>query len=240
MFRSTPHLVEQTLEPRTPIIGFLGVSAVLGVVLALVSFFVYGMFAVPILIFAGAATVAGHALNNRYPHPVLGACNIVTLARVAMIAFLTGALVSPDVSVWVVFAVASLAFALDGVDGWLARRADLVSDFGGRFDMETDAALGAVISLWLLISGTIGAEILILGFMRYAFVAAAFVWPALQAPLPQAFRRKAICVVQIASLIFLLFPLTPQVAAMPVAAIAALLLSWSFLVDVLWLVRRAT
>jgi hypothetical protein len=75
--------------------------------------------------------------------------------------------------------------------------------------------------------------------MRYAFVAAAFVWPALQAPLPQSFRRKAICVVQIAALIFLIFPLTPQVAAMPVAAIAALLLSWSFLVDILWLVRRA-
>lgn len=239
MFRNTPHLVAQTLEPRTPLIGFLSVSAVLGVALALVSFFVYGTAAVPILVFAGAVIVTGLALYRSYPHPVLGACNTVTLARVAMVAFLVGALASPDTSVWVVFGVASVAFALDGVDGWLARRAGLVSNFGGQFDMETDAALGAVISLWLLISGTIGPEILILGFMRYAFVAAAFVWPALQAPLPQAFRRKAICVVQIAALILLIFPLTPQVAVMPVAVVAALLLSWSFLVDILWLIRRA-
>lgn len=239
MFRSTPHLVAQTLESRTPLVGFFGVCTVLGMALALASFFAHAIVAVPIVVFAAAVTVAGYALNNSYPHSVLGACNVVTLARVAMVAFLTGALVSTDVSVWVVFTVASLAFALDGVDGWLARRAGLVSEFGGQFDMETDAALGAVISLWLLISGTIGPEILILGFMRYTFVTASFLWPALQAPLPQAFRRKAICVVQIAALILLVFPLTPQVTVIPIAIIAALMLSWSFLVDILWLVRHA-
>lgn len=239
MFRSTPHLVAQTLETRTPLIDFLGVSAVLGAVLALAAHLTLGTAAVPLLVLAGAVTVAGYALVNSYPHSVLGACNAVTLTRAVMVAFLTGALVSPDVPVWVVFGVASVAFALDGVDGWMARRAGLVSDFGGRFDMETDAALGAVISLWLLTSGTTGPEILILGFMRYAFVAASFVWPALQAPLPQAFRRKAICVVQIAALIILIFPLTPQAAVMPIIAIAALLLGSSFLVDILWLMRRA-
>ncbi|WP_372574988.1 CDP-alcohol phosphatidyltransferase family protein [Ruegeria jejuensis] len=239
MFRSTPHLVAQTLETRTPLFGFLGVSAVLSAVLALAAHLTLGTATVALLVFVGAVIVAGYALVNSYPHPVLGVCNAVTLARAAMVAFLTGALVSPDVSAWVVFAVASSAFALDGVDGWLARRAGLVSDFGGRFDMETDAALGAVTSLWLLTSGTTGPEILILGFMRYAFVGASFFWSALQAPLPQAFRRKAICVVQIAALIFLIFPLTPQAAVPPAISIAALLLSWSFLVDVLWLIRRA-
>ncbi|MGA9251488.1 MAG: hypothetical protein WBV71_03470, partial [Roseobacter sp.] len=66
-----------------------------------------------------------------------------------------------------------------------------------------------------------------------------YIWPELRAPLPQAFRRKAICVVQIAALILLMFPLTPQAAALPVATLAVIALSWSFLIDILWLTRRA-
>ncbi|MEO0503207.1 MAG: CDP-alcohol phosphatidyltransferase family protein, partial [Pseudomonadota bacterium] len=134
--------------------------------------------------------------------------------------------------------VASVAFALDGVDGWLARRSGLTSRFGARFDMETDAGLGAVVALWLLVSGTTGPEILVLGFMRYGFVAASLIWPALQAPLPEAFRRKAICVIQVATLVMLVCPLTPAALVLPVGVLAALLLSWSFLIDILSLIRR--
>ncbi|MDP5218864.1 CDP-alcohol phosphatidyltransferase family protein [Ruegeria sp. 2205SS24-7] len=239
MFRNAPHLVAQTPETRKPLVDLLGVAAVLGAVLALAAHLTLGAAVVPLLVFVGAVTLVGYAMAVSYPHPVLGACNAITLMRMTMVAFLAGALVSPSVSVWVVFGVASVAFALDGADGWLARRAGLVSDFGGRFDMETDAALGAAISLWLLTSGTTGPEILILGFMRYAFVGASFVWPALQAPLPQSFRRKTICVIQIATLIMLIFPLTPQAAVTPVIVITTLLLSWSFLVDIFWLARRA-
>ncbi|MEO0401858.1 MAG: CDP-alcohol phosphatidyltransferase family protein [Pseudomonadota bacterium] len=199
----------------------------------------FGTATVPLAVFGVAVMIAGYGMLHSYPHPVLGACNGVTLARVAMVAFLGGSLVAPHASPWLVCAVAVSAFVLDGADGWLARRAGLVSDFGARFDMETDAALGAVIAVWLLLSGTTGPEILILGLMRYAFVAAAWVTPALRAPLPEAFRRKAICVVQIAALIILVFPLTPQIIALPIGIAAALLLCWSFLIDILWLTRRA-
>ncbi|WP_299654598.1 CDP-alcohol phosphatidyltransferase family protein [uncultured Tateyamaria sp.] len=240
MFRSTPHLVAQTAQSRTPLGGFLGVAAVLAVLLAFAAFHLLDAAITPLVLFSGIVTIAGYGLVQSYVHPVLGLCNAVTLLRAAMLAFLAGAVFAPHLSVWVVCAVATTAFALDGVDGWLARRADLVSDFGARFDMEVDAGLGAVISLWLLMSGTTGPEILILGFMRYAFVAASFVWPALQAPLPPSFRRKAICVVQIAALILLIFPLTPTVMVVPVGILAAVLLSWSFLADVLWLTTRRT
>ncbi|MBY5935594.1 CDP-alcohol phosphatidyltransferase family protein [Tateyamaria omphalii] len=193
----------------------------------------------PLALFGSAAVVAAYGLVCSYAHPVLGLCNVITLLRVALVAFLVGAVFAPAVSAWVVFAVALVAFALDGVDGWLARRAGLASEFGARFDMETDAGLGAVIALWLLVSGTTGPEILVLGFMRYAFVGAGFLWPALRAPLPPSFRRKVICVVQIAALILLLFPPVPDVIGVPVAAAAAVLLAWSFLVDILWLARRS-
>lgn len=239
MFRSTPHLVDQTIDSRTPLGALLAVSAAWAVVLALGTFLAFGAVTVSLAVFSATVMIAGFGLVQTYPHPVLGACNAVTLARAAMVAFLFGALFEPAVPVWVVFGVAVLAFALDGVDGWLARRAGLVSGFGARFDMETDAALGAVISMWLLVSDTTGPEILVLGFMRYGFVAVSLVWPALQAPLPEAFRRKAICVIQIAALILLIFPLTPQAALLPIGIIGAVLLSWSFLVDILWLARRA-
>ncbi|WP_223274947.1 CDP-alcohol phosphatidyltransferase family protein [Tateyamaria sp. syn59] len=239
MFRSTPHVVAHRIEGQTPVRGLLVTAALFALILFPASLYTFGSATVPLAVFGAAVTVAAYGLVQGYPHPVLGLCNVITLLRVALVAFLVGTVLATDVSAWVVFAVALVAFALDGVDGWLARRAALASDFGARFDMETDAGLGAVISLWLLVSGTTGPEILILGFMRYAFVAAAFVWPALQAPLPHSVRRKVVCVIQIGALILLLLPLTPQGIGVPVAIGAAVLLSWSFLVDILWLAKRA-
>ncbi|MFK7878178.1 CDP-alcohol phosphatidyltransferase family protein [Roseobacter sp.] len=239
MFRSTSHLTTHRTAIRAPLTDLIGVAVVLGLLLAIAAFHTLGTVTVPLVVFAATLMIAGYGLGHSYEHSRLGMCNIVTLSRAAMVAFIAGAFALPGASVWVVFFVAALALALDGLDGWLARRSGFVSDFGARFDMEVDAGLGAVLSIWLFSSGTTGPEILILGFMRYAFVAASFVWPALQAPLPQAFRRKAICVIQISTLILLVFPLTPPALVLPVGFVAALLLSWSFLVDVVWLVRRA-
>ncbi len=240
MFRTAPQPVTQVIAHRAPLAAFLRVAVALGLLLALGSFFTFGAPTVPLLVFAATVMAAGYGLVHSYAHMRLGLCNIVTLSRAAMVAFIAGAVLLPATSAWAMFCVAVLAFALDGVDGWLARRTGLASDFGARFDMEVDAGLGAILSLWLLASGTTGPEVLILGFMRYVFVVASLVWPKLQAPLPQAFRRKAICVVQIGALILLMCPLTPHAVVMPAGIAAALLLSWSFLIDILWLARRAT
>lgn len=239
MFRDPAHLAPRTNSLRQPVRTFIAAVCVMGVALSVFAVLMLGSAGVALMAFGLAATLAGFGLVRGYEHAQLGACNIVTLARAGMVAFLVGALVAGDVSPWVVFGVAVSAFALDGVDGWMARRARMTSEFGARFDMEVDAALGAVISLWILTQGIAGPQILVLGFMRYAFVGASVVWPALRAPLPQAFRRKVICVVQIGALILLMLPLTPQALVLPVGLGAALLLSWSFLVDILWLVRHA-
>ncbi|MEO0918412.1 MAG: CDP-alcohol phosphatidyltransferase family protein, partial [Pseudomonadota bacterium] len=98
---------------------------------------------IPIAVFAITTVIVAHALLQSYPHAVLGLCNAVTLVRMGLVAFLVGAVAAPDTAPWLVFGVASLAFALDGLDGWFARREGLSSDFGARFDMETDAALAA-------------------------------------------------------------------------------------------------
>ncbi|MDW3224714.1 MAG: CDP-alcohol phosphatidyltransferase family protein [Paracoccaceae bacterium] len=162
----------------------------------------------------------------------------MTLIRAAMIAVLAGAILVPDPKSWILFSIACVAFALDGFDGWFARKSGLTSAFGARFDMEIDALLGAVLASILLAGGHVGLEILVLGFTRYVFVAAGFFEPKLLAVLPESLRRKSVCVVQIAALIVLLCPLTPVWLMHPISWCAALLLLWSFGRDTLWLLAR--
>ena len=188
---------------------------------------------------ATVAAVAATAIlaERSYPHPVFGGCNAVTLARGGLVAALLAPLLSGAGAGWPVALVAVLGLSLDGVDGWLARRAGLVSDFGARFDMEVDSALAAVLSLLALVSGATGPAILILGFARYAFVAASLALPWLARPLPPSFARKAICVLQIATLIAIQVPVLPAVAASLLTWAAAAALAWSFGRDILWLHR---
>jgi phosphatidylglycerophosphate synthase len=170
-----------------------------------------------------------------------GAANVVTLARGALTLLLL-ALLGVDAGealAWTVVALAVLAAALDGVDGWLARSRGEASAFGARFDMETDALLILVLAALVFQQGKAGAWILLAGLLRYVFVAASYVWPWLGAELPPSRRRQAVCVVQIASLIGALAPVVvpPWSTALALAGLAVLV--WSFGVDVAWLARRA-
>jgi hypothetical protein len=75
--------------------------------------------------------------------------------------------------------------------------------------------------------------------MRYAFVAAGLRWRWLQAPLPPSLRRKIVCVVQLSASTLILFPAVAQPFSTAIAATALAILTCSFLVDTLWLWRRA-
>jgi phosphatidylglycerophosphate synthase len=131
------------------------------------------------------------------------------------------------------------AAALDGVDGWLARRAGAPTAFGARFDMEVDALLILVLSILCWQFGKAGAWVLASGLMRYGFVAAGAVWPWMMRPLPPSVRRKAMCVVQVVGLIVALAPVIPPPLSGWTAGLALTALSYSFLVDTLWLYRHA-
>lgn len=212
-------------------------SLVLSGAVGLIADALFGVIVPSMLLFFIIVVFGLRGMLQTYPHDVIGACNIVTLVRAAIVSVLVGAIFAP-MAPWAVFVGATVAFALDGLDGWLARRAALSSAFGARFDMEIDALLGAVLALVLFAAGTVGLAILILGFSRYAFVLAGLAWPALRGELPDSFRRKAICVSQIAALIVLVFPMTPLFLSMPIALFAAVALLYSFAVDALFLVRR--
>jgi len=174
---------------------------------------------------------------------VLGsAANWVTLVRAAIAVLLAALLGAPPTREldWVLVGLGSTAVALDGVDGALARARNEASDFGARFDMETDAFLILVLAALVWQHDKAGVWILAAGLLRYAFVAASWVLPWLGAPLPPSRRRQAVCVVQIVSLLGALAPVVvpPFSAALALAGLAALV--WSFGVDVRWLARNAS
>ncbi len=184
--------------------------------------------------YLAAARLAHKAMRQTYPHPTLGLCNLVTLTRLGLTSVLLVPLVA-DVKPWTVFGVAAVALALDGVDGWLARRDGLVSDYGARFDMEVDSALALILALNAFAAGTVGAIVLLIGLPRYIFVGATLALPWLARPVLDRFGRKAVCVVQIATLIALQLPQVAASVANPVVAIVALALIWSFGRDLVWL-----
>ncbi len=66
--------------------------------------------------------------TRHFPSHSFGPANQVTLARAALVALLFGLIGEPLVP-WLVVIVASFVLVLDGVDGWLARRFGVTSDF---------------------------------------------------------------------------------------------------------------
>jgi phosphatidylglycerophosphate synthase len=198
------------------------------------------------MVFALGTWLVWRALGA-HPHARFGPANRVTLARLgamALLAALVGEAMPrapldamPAPAWWLVIA-ATVTALLDAVDGALARRSGLASAFGARFDMETDAAFTLVLCALVVQADQAGPWILASGLMRYAFVAAAWVWPLLNGPLPPSKRRQTVCVVQITTLIVCLGPIVLPLLATSLAAISLALLTLSFATDVRTLARQ--
>jgi phosphatidylglycerophosphate synthase len=222
----------------------LGGGAVLAIVLAL-PFSGPRPVAAAGLVYLVAAAVAIARLD-RYPKTRFGIANTVTLVRLAGAAIFAGFVVEPALlagpaAAWAALAAALALLSLDGVDGFFARRQGLESAYGARFDMEVDALFILVLALIAWRLGETGVWVLGLGLLRYAFVAAAWIWPPLDRPLPWSRRRKTVCVIQVAVLTALLAPVVVPPVTGWLAASAFAALVWSFAVDIRWLLaeRRA-
>jgi phosphatidylglycerophosphate synthase len=188
----------------------------------------------------GAALIL-QGLPAHHPFRSIGLANLATAARgtlVALLAALVGERVGSSVQ-YVALAVGTTAAILDGVDGWLARKTRTASRFGARFDMETDALLILTLAALTWQFGKAGVWVLLSGALRYVFVLASLGLPWLRAPLPPSFRRKAVAVLQTVALLLAMAPFVPQASGGLIAGTALLALSASFLIDVIWLRRKA-
>jgi hypothetical protein len=164
-----------------------------------------GYGAIALLVLVG---LAGHA-----PHRRFGAANLLTLIRATFVALLIG-----------VIAEGGVLFD----DG---RRSGLESRFGARFDMEVDALFVLTLATLAWQAGRAGAWVLLSGLMRYLYGAAGWLWPTLATPLPPSFRRKTICVLQIALLLAALAPAVGRSLAASLCLGGLLLLGYSFAAD---------
>lgn len=195
-------------------------------------------------LYATVVLVAASTLYRTYPHARLGYANIVTLLRAALICALAAPLVQwgllegEPLKAWIVVAISGVALCLDGIDGYLARREGVVSRFGAGFDVEIDSILAVSLALLLFGSEKAGVWVLGLGVIRYVFVFAGYLLPWLRADLPPRFSRKLVCVIQIATLVVLVSPLVEPPASAVIAALATVMLVWSFAVDIIWLARN--
>lgn len=167
-----------------------------------------------------------------------GEANAVTATRSMLVGWATALIVSSfegEASTVLLVSIVSVALALDGVDGYVARRTGSDSELGARFDMEVDAFLLLVLSVYD--APLVGWWVLAIGLMRYAFVVAGWFAPWMRATLPPRYWRKVVTAACGVALIVVAAQVLPPIGDVFVAGAALALLAESFGRDVLWLVR---
>jgi len=167
-----------------------------------------------------------------------GAANAVTATRSMLIGVVTATIVSSlsqPVAPLFLVGIVIPTLALDAVDGWVARRTGSATPLGARFDMEADAFLLLVLCAYDV--RIVGAWILAIGLMRYAYVAAGWLLPWLAAPVPFRYWRKVVTAVCGIVLTAIATGALPSPVDVLIGAIALGLLIESFGRDVIWLAR---
>jgi phosphatidylglycerophosphate synthase len=166
----------------------------------------------------------------------LGPADRVTLTRATLVggvAALTVESFARPAPVAVLAALSTVALVLDAVDGKVARRTGTVSALGARFDMEVDAALLLVLSLY--VAREVGGWVLAIGAMRYAFVLASWVLPWMRGALPPRYWRKVVAATQGVVLAVATVDVLPRPLMAAALAVSLALLVESFGRDVGWL-----
>jgi phosphatidylglycerophosphate synthase len=204
---------------REPLIGLAGQIVVLVAVGLTIGIGVDGW--VVGLAYGLVTCVALGAALTRAGVSGLGRADWVTLSRATLVGAVTALVVDSfraPATVPALVTIATVALVLDAVDGQVARRTGTVSPLGARFDMEVDAFLILVLSVY--VAGMIGPWVLAIGAMRYAYVAAGWLLPWLRRPVPPRYWRKVVAATQGVTLTAVasgLFPTPVSVAAVGIA-----------------------
>ena len=104
-----------------------------------------------------------------------GVANAVTALRAGL---LGGLPVAASHGAAVLIGLSLFILATDGLDGWLARRRGLESEFGAFFDKETDALFLLLLCALTVFENQLPIWILGAGLLRYGFVPLLFLLPA--------------------------------------------------------------
>lgn len=179
------------------------------------------------------------AVQRRLPRTVTPA-DRVTLGRAALAcacAAMTAVVVlgnAPARSWWLVGLVVP-TLALDAVDGLVARRTGTATAAGALLDMQVDA--GVLVVLSVAAATVLGPWVLLVGALRYLFVATTRLRPGWRRTLPRSRFRRTVAALQGAVLTSALVPLVPIPAARTAVALGVVLLLVSFGTQILALER---
>lgn len=169
MLVSAPYLVSATPIERWSLVNAMGVLAATAGA---------GWMRSPWpIVLGGGLLLAGFVVvswGRWTPQEGFGVANGMTALRAGLLGLLPPAAAAGPGSV---IALSLLVLAADGLDGWLARRGALSSEFGAFFDKETDALFLLVLCALAAFRGRLPVWILGVGLLRYGFVVLLFLLP---------------------------------------------------------------
>ena len=177
---------------------------------------------------------------------VLGAgrrvADFVTLLRFVGLLAVTFFIWRAGGPTWGLWAACVAVVCADLLDGYFARRFG-GSDSGAVLDMETDQLTTLALAILLHAVCGVGAWVLLLPGFRYLYIL--FLLPMgmpVHDPKPRDGdnrRAKYICAAMMVLMLIALMPTVADATRSAVCGVAVLLLAWSYVSDVVFLVRRA-
>lgn len=179
-------------------------------------------------------------LVAKHRRAAIGPADVVTLQRGLITALVLGFIGESGAPPYarLLWLGAGLAFLLDAVDGWLARRTQTSSAFGADLDMELDGLTVIGLGALLISLDRTGLWALAPGLFRYVWIGATLFLPWMRRPLFPTSRRAWMCGVQLTLVIFALLPWEQTWASPVLAGVGLLALAASFAIDAAWLFRN--
>ena len=162
-----------------------------------------------------------------------GPANLVTSLRLVLIFVLMAT--SSVFSQGLLAFLGVLTLLADGIDGYLARRFQTASFFGGYYDMETDAYFVLGMSAVLYVTGLAGAWVLLIGLTRYIFVVIKSFIKEKKQIHTRTYLGQFIAVFLMGSLLTGL--LVPKIIYLPMIILAGAMVLFSFVRELLWIIR---
>lgn len=169
----------------------------------------------------------------------LGPADRVTMARAVLVGGVSALVLDSftrATPVPLLVTLATVALVLDCVDGQVARRTGTVSELGARLDMEVDAFLILVLSVYA--SASVGPWVLAIGVARYLLLVAGQVLPWLREPTPPRYWGKVVAASVGVTLTVAASDVLPAALSTAMLVVVLALLAESFGWQVWWLSRH--
>lgn len=153
-----------------------------------------------------------------------GASNALTALRVGLLGLLPPAATAGPGAL---ISISLLILTTDVMDGWLARRDNLVSEFGAFFDKESDALFLLVLCALAVFRGRVAPWILGVGLLRYGFVVLLFLVPGARKSEQRSSWARYVYGAMIVALLASFFPYPNLYEPLVALAAGALVLSFA-------------